>query len=121
MARKPKKEPDYSELPVLTELSETSVHIPVLLEEPEEKPSPSQKKVEIKKPSPPLAKNEFTLTEAQYQELVTRLASQLETMLSEKFSRYLEAFWLESWQDVEKKLPEMIHAQLAALRQKPSK
>jgi hypothetical protein len=109
MARKPKKEAAYSDLPVLTELSETSAHIPVLLEEPAERPSP-----------PPPGKG-LTLTEAQYQELVTRLASQLETMLSEKFSRYLEAFWLESWQEVEKKLPEMIHAQLAALKQKSSK
>ena len=121
MARKPKKEPEYSELPVLTELSETSVHIPVLLEEPEETPSPPPKKAELTKSTPPLAKNELTLTEAQYQELVTRLASQLETMLSEKFSRYLEAFWQESWQEVEKKLPDMIHAQLATLKQKSSK
>lgn len=99
MARAPQKPIRPEDLPVLTELSETSARIPVLTE-PVAQPAGA-----------PAA---LPLSDAQCRELAAQLAPHLEAMLREKFARHFEALWEKAWRETESSLPELIRNQLTA-------
>ncbi len=106
MARPPQKPVRPEDLPVLTELSETSARIPVLTAPPTG-------------PQSARAPNETALTDAQCRELAARLAPHLEAMLREKFARHFEALWEKSWRETESGLPDLIRDQLAVPQRSP--
>lgn len=96
---KRKKKGPSDELPVLTELSDTSELIPVLTET-----LSAQSQLPIKKPG--------KYTDEQCREIAAELAPQLEALLREKFQSQFEALWQTQWREIEKKLPALIRTQL---------
>ncbi len=99
MPRQPKHPNKIADLPVLTELTETSVHFPVLTEVlAEEMPRP--------------VKGGALLSDAQCAQLAEQLAPKLDALLREKLNVRLATAWLEAWAEVKAELPALIRAEL---------
>ena len=110
MPRKPKQTGNYADLPVLTEPSETSVHLPILTEKlPEEEDSPQLPL----SPPPQAAPAGPAISDEQYRQLAERIAPRLEQALQEKFSSRLQAIWPEIWSEVQAELPRLLRELIA--------
>ncbi len=96
-----KKSADLTDLPVLTEVSESGAHLPVLTEI-------------LSGEIAPRAARAAPLTEAQCAELAERLAPRLDALLREKLTLRVANAWLEAWAEVKTELPGLIRAELEA-------
>ena len=105
MTLPPTQDAKLADLPVLTEMLEAGADIPTLTEIlAEEVPA-----LIAREPAP--------LSDAEYAQLAARIAPQLEALLRDKFAAHFGALWQEAWREAQAGLPELIHAQLATLRQ----
>ncbi len=95
-----KKNGDFADLPVLTEMSESGAHLPVLTEV-------------LSNELPGAMNGGAQLSDAQCAQLAERLAPQLDALLREKLTLRLASAWLDAWSEVKAELPGLIRAELA--------
>ncbi len=88
-----------SDLPVLTEMSETHASLPVLTEI-------------LSNDALAPANRCVPLSEAQCAQLAEQLAPQLDALLREKLTIRLANAWLEAWTEVKAELPRLIRMEL---------
>src|SRR5512140_1878277 len=96
----PGKTEKFTDLPTLTEVSDTHANLPVLTE------ILADETISARKTAVPLS-------DAQCRQLAARIAPHLESLLRDKIASRLDSVWPEIWREVQAELPRLVRAHLA--------